>query len=253
MRGLMNDQVLNLKGNCHLSDVFPNGKNGRREKDSRSSATPPPDYYKKIFLAPGFNRRLSNLPVRPVALLRYLIGKWKYHYLTWGEREILESLLGRLKRLPGCSELLQLIGQVRFYPQLNDWFQLNQSKLRGFQLQQLEFGAFYHHQSRCLVPSFRNWKGLRIRWVHLDYLLTKEPQQTGKLNVRRNRKRGHTDHGSLPANPIARRADSEGGQLLNEKAFEEQEDSHPGFFRKYNLDPRHWFQKWPSSWFGSRR
>jgi len=245
----MNDQVLFPLGNCHPTEVVSSETNGRREKVSRSSELPPPDYYKQIYLAPGFNRRLGNLPVRPIALLRYLIGKWKYHYLCWGEREILENLLVKFKRLPGCSELFELFGRLRFYPQMNDWFEQNMSKLKGFENQQLEFGAFYHHQSRCLVPSFRNWKGLRIRWVHLDYLLTKEPPQSGKLNVRRNRVRGHTDHGTLPANPIARRADSEGGQLLTEKAFEDQETKPKGFLRRYNLDPRAWFQKFPSSWF----
>lgn len=210
--------------------------------DKRSSS-----YSRKIYLAPGFKSRLRNLPVKPLTLLRFLIGKWKYSYLDWGEREILERLCLLNKKIPGAESLLVLLNSVRFKPILDRF--LEDPALRTFKLQGHLFGAFYHHLSRVRVPTKRNWKGLRVSWVHLEYLLTDNPQQVVNKPRKRERKRGHTDHGALPDNPLARKADEEGGQLLSEKQWEEQGDRPKWPFPNFSLDVRKWFQRWPAGWF----
>lgn len=201
------------------------------------------DYDKKQFLAPGFRRRLSSMPVRPKTLLRFLLGKWKYQYLTWGEFEIMRELCRVLRKEPGVGSLLQLMDSNKFEYLFERW--LNHIQASDAKNCNKVLDALYSNHSRARIPSYRNWKGIRLDWRHLEFFLQKKAPQTGKLNVKRERIRGYRDKGSLPDNPIARLVDYEGGQLLHEEA-EKERNSSPTFAEKVSIEnqthvPARWF------------
>lgn len=177
-----------------------------------------------LFLRRDFSSKLKNLPMRCTTLGRILYSKLLHFGLDDAEIKIFEEISKRLKGHPSKSKSLAfqlvnlLIKQIVPHESLLKLIRRSPSNQREF-LQRLIF----HGQSISLM--FDSLMRNLPRWSHLKekFLLLEKPPRRKKIKAKRlMRKRGYSDHGTLPRDPIFSKANREGG----ERIFQKEQDSN---------------------------
>jgi hypothetical protein len=189
-----------------------------KEPDDQKSNPPRFKRYnpKVLWLKSSWRHILRCFTVSPKVLLRFLMGLWRFRGLEWHEYELLKKVTETMAcSNPTAVSLLKLLNGTKYHARFGAWWQeANTSKN-----QEAIFFSFYFHRSIVRVPSERNFRGLdRKIGSSLKYFFcdTAPHDSRDQRSKRKNRRRGHNDHGSLPCNPAVTKANKEGGQAVFE-------------------------------------
>jgi hypothetical protein len=181
--------------------------------DSNPSST----FY--TLLSSKWRRLVGMLNIRKITLLRWFFNVWYRRALTWCELDIFLTLLEDFSKTdPDCWLVLF---QIRTNP-IKDTVYLQWCS-NGWN------GAFRFHPNfeiedlryrlelfcRNLLWSQRACIGLSLNRYflrRLGILLTPFRRKTEGIKISKRRKRGHTDHGSLPRNAALALAEKEGAE-----------------------------------------
>lgn len=173
-----------------------------------------------IQLSPKWRRLIGMMSIRKITVLRYLFNCWYRRVLNWLEQDLFLTLVEDFSKSdPSCWFLLQQIRNHKIGR--NSYLQWCELGWKGsfripdpFEIEDLRFQL--ETFARKLIFDQRALKGLISNKYFLRrlgfLLITIRSESVGK-KIKRRRKRGHTDHGSLPSNPLAREADRIGGQI----------------------------------------
>lgn len=182
-----------------------------------------------LTLSPKWRRLISLSCLRKKTVLRYLISRWHRIALDWQEQELLLVILGDFSRtMYEAKFLLKYLENKPMKDQnLSEWVSVLVqedcvSKITWLMGDDLSM-RLYHTIKFLneLLFSQRALKGLVTNPFFLArlgrLLVPFHPVSEGKSNVKRRRKRGHNDHGALPADKIRREADEAGGRKLHHR------------------------------------
>jgi hypothetical protein len=173
----------------------------------------------QIRVSPRWRRILGMLNLKKITLLRYLFSCWYRRALHWLEQDLFLELLGDFSKSEFWAFTLkyQLKHQTFGRNSYLEWCQLGWTG--GFRIPDpLEIeDVRWHLETACrrLLFGQRAFKGLvsnRFFLRRLGYLVVPFRRESLGIRIKRRRKRGHTDHGSLPQHTSTREADREGGE-----------------------------------------
>jgi hypothetical protein len=178
----------------------------------------------QLQVSPKWRRLVGMLNLRKITLLRYLFNAWYRRVLHWIECDLFLSLLEDFSKSDPWSSIVlsqmshnSLKGTTFLGWCENGW----KGNFRfPAELEIEDFRWILEQGTRNLLWCQRACKGLvsnRFFLRRLGHLLVKHRSESLGIKVKRGRKRGHTDHGSLPCNAAAREADRQGGN----KEFQE--------------------------------
>lgn len=187
---------------------------GRDHVDSRNHR-----HKSTLQISPKWRQIAGWLGLRRITLLRYLFNCWYRRVLVWYEQMLFLELLEDFGQREDWAYFL--LQTLRYAPMRGTTYlkwcaQLWTGKLRPGLLEIEDCRWLLEKGARRLLWNQRASKGLVLnRWFlrRLGFLLSEHRSEVLGVKVRRGRKRGHTDHGSLPCNSAAREADAEGGRM----------------------------------------
>lgn len=175
----------------------------------------------QLQISPRWRKLLGMTGIKKITLLRYLFTCWYRRALTWAEIALLQEILDDFSK--SDSSLFIFNRLTRYNPILGTtYLQWCENGWRGkfakipYPLELEDVRFHLELVARRLLFSQRAFKGIvlnRFFLKKLGYLVVPHRSESLGIKVRRRRKRGHTDHGSLPSNQMARAADREGAEL----------------------------------------
>jgi hypothetical protein len=159
------------------------------------------------------------LNMRKITLLRWFFNVWYRRALSWLEADIFLTLLDDFARTDADCELIRY--QIRSNPIKDtvylEWCERGwNGKFRfppNWEIEDLRYRLEMF--CRNLLWSQRACIGLSLNRYflrRLGILLTRFHRKSEGKKVTKRRKRGHTDHGSLPRNAALALAEREGAE-----------------------------------------
>lgn len=179
-----------------------------------------------LSISPKWKKLLSWVGIRKITLLRWFFTCWYRRVLTPLELEFFLLLIDDFsKQFPDVFVLQQQLKHNSITGKT--YLQWCESGWRGkFIPGKLELEDLrYQLETLCkrLLFDQRASKGLlanRYFLRRLSHFLVIFRSENRLVKIKKGRKRGHNDHGSLPRNRIAREADRLGGNLENESLLQ---------------------------------
>jgi hypothetical protein len=200
----------------YLRFGFMDKGHGSNPKSFHSTTT-------NLHLSPRRKRLLKWTGLRRITLLRWLFTCWYRRRLTWIEQELFLTLLDGFSKQFYWAYTLQ--SQIKVHKmgihKYLDWCSVGWTgsfKVPA-KLDVEDLRCHLTDACKTLLLDQRASKGLLANtWFlrKLSTLVTAHRSEKAVRKVRRGRKLGHNDHGSLPQNQAARESDRLGGSLESE-------------------------------------
>lgn len=172
-----------------------------------------------IVLHSSWRKRIRMSGLRKVTVLKYILSAWQYRSLSYLEKELLILLMKDfstqepwgmlysflLQHVPPNGEYHIWLGELhkrRIFAKLPvSWEEEDIRHWMEFTIRKYTFGP---RSLKGVISSLLS----RARHLFSDF-----HRRSEGIFLKRSRKRGHNDHGSLPLDPIRNKANSEGGEL----------------------------------------
>lgn len=178
--------------------------------------------YQTVQVSPKWRRLLKHTGIRRVTLLKYLFSAWYRRALEWREQDLFRQLLEDFARQDAGA--LLLLRQLKHNPikrnSYLEWCELgwrgcfrvpDPLELEDFRWQLESFCRRYLFSQRALHGLVLNRRFI----AKLGWLLAPFRRENIGKKIKRRRKIGHTDHGSVPSDSSVREANLFGGEEEN--------------------------------------